>query len=400
VESATSVSRAPLENPEMMVFDVDSLGERFRTLTDTRHRRGIRYRLDVLLVLLVVAKLGGADHPSAMGDWLHSRSTELRAMLHLPLPRLPHANTLRRIMEKVVSPEELETTLSAFIRTLPRVGRSVLIAIDGKTVRGTIGENHPHGEHLLCAYLPGEGVVLLQVAAGVKDNEISVAPTLLRALDLRGKIVMGDAIHTQRAASVQIRDAGGDYIWLAKDNQPTLHADIATLFAPPEPTVLGGTIPTDFQTARTVDKGHGRLNRRHITVSSELTGYSDWPGLAQVFQIARERVETKTGQSTHEIVYGLTSLTRAQASPARLLDLIRSYWGIENGLHYRRDVTFHEDRTRMTVGNTGRIMATVNNLVVSLLRLSGATNLAHARRLNATDVPTIVRFVTTSPRRL
>jgi len=400
VESATAVLSSPVANSEMLVFDVDSLGERFRTLTDKRHRRGIRYRLDLLLVLLVLAKLGGADHPSAIGDWVSSRSKALRAALHLPLPRLPHANTFRRIMEEVVSAQELETTLSAFVRTLPGVGRSVLIAIDGKTVRGTIGEEHPHGEHLLCAYLPQEGVVLVQVAAGVKDNEISVAPTLLHALDLRGKVVMGDAMHTQRAASIQIRDAGGDYIWLAKDNQPTLHADIATFFAPTPPTVLGGKVPTDFQTARTVDKGHGRLNRRHITVSSELVGYTDWPGLAQVFQIERERVETKTGRITHETVCGLTSLTRAQASPERLLDLIRSYWGIENGLHYRRDVTFHEDRTRMTVGNTGRIMAIVNNLVITLLRLTGATNLAHARRLHATDLSTIVRFVTTSPRRL
>ncbi len=400
MESATCAVRSPIENSGMMAFDVDSLGECLRTLTDKRHRRGIRYRLDVLLVLLVLAKLGGADHPSAIGDWLLSRSKALRTALHLPWPRLPHTNTFRRIMEEVVSPEELETALRAFVRTLPGVGRSVLIAIDGKTVRGTIGAEHPQGEHLLCAYLPREGVVLVQVPAGVKDNEISVAPTLLQALDLRGKVVMGDAMHTQRAVSVQIRSAGGDYIWLAKDNQPTLHADIATLFAPLEPTVLGGHIPTDFQTARTVDKGHGRLNRRHITVSSDLNGYTDWPGLAQVFQIERERVETKTGKITHETVCGLTSLTRAQASPERLLDLIRSYWGIENGLHYRRDVTFQEDRTRMTVGNTGRIMAIVNNLVISLLRFTGATNLAHSRRMNATDLPTIVRLVTTSPLRL
>jgi predicted transposase YbfD/YdcC len=400
VESATSMRTRPIEDSEIIVFDVDSLGERLRTLTDKRHPRGIRYRLDLLLVLLVLAKLGGADHPSAIGDWLHGRAEALRSALHLPWPRLPHANTFRRIMGEVVSPEEFEATLSAFLRTLPRVGRSALIAIDGKTVRGTIGAEHPQGEHLLCAYLPDEGIVLAQVPAGVKDNEISVAPTLLQALDLRGKIVMGDAMHTQRAASVQIQEAGGDFIWLAKDNQPTLHQDIATLFAPAEPTVLGGHIPTDFETAQTVDKGHGRLNRRHLTVSSELSGYTDWPGLAQVFQIERERVVTTSGKITHEIVCGLTSLTRAQASPQRLLDLIRTYWGIENGLHYRRDVTFHEDRTRMTVGNTGRIIAIVNNLALSLLRFTGATNLAHTRRVYATDLCSIVRLVTTSPQRL
>jgi predicted transposase YbfD/YdcC len=245
--------------------------------------------------LLVLAKLGGADHPSAIADWLHGRQEVLRAVLHLPRPRLPHANTFRRIMEMVVSPTELETTISAFVRALPGVGRSVLIAIDGKTVRGTLGPEHLRAEHLLCAYLPAEGVVLLQVAAGEKENEISVAPTLLQALDLRGKVVMGDALHTQRALSVQIRAAGGDYLWLAKDNQPTLHADIATLFAPAEPTVLGGQVSTDFQTARTVNKGHGRLETRQITVSSELNDYVDWPDLGQVFQIHRERVALKTG---------------------------------------------------------------------------------------------------------
>lgn len=389
-----------IENPEMTIFDVDSLGERFRALTDKRHRRGIRYRLDALLVLLVLAKLGGADYASAIGDWLSCRSEALRTALHLTWRRVPHANTLRRIMEEVVSPEEVDATVSAFLRTLPQVGRSALIAFDGKTVRGTIGDAHPHGEHLLCAYLPQEGIVLFQVPAGVKDNEISVAPRLLQGIDLRGKILMGDAMHTQRAATLQILEAGGDYIWLAKDNQPTLHADIATLFAPSEPTVLGGQVPTDFQTVRTVEKSHGRLNTRQITVSGELIGYTDWPGLKQVFQIERERVESKTGKITHEVVCGLTSLTPDQASPKRLLDLVRSYWGIENGLHYRRDVTFQEDRTRMTKGNTGRIMASINNLVISLLRLTGATNLAQARRLIAMDLPSIVRFVITPPLRL
>lgn len=400
MESATSGVGSPIENPEVVVFDVDSLGERFRALTDKRHRRGIRYRLDFLLVLVVLAKLGGADHPSAIGDWVQGRSKVLRTALRLPWPRFPHANTFRRILEKVVSPEELEETFSVFIRTLPRVGRSALIAFDGKTVRGTIGTEHPRGEHLLCAYLPTEGIVLAQVPAGIKENEISVAPLLLQALDLRGKIVMADAMHTQRAASIQIQEAGGDFIWLAKDNQPTLHQDIATLFAPPEPTVLGGLIPTDFETAETFDKDHGRDTRRRITVSSDLNDYTDWPGLAQVFQIQRERVDTGTGKVTHEVVCGLTSLTRAQASPKRLLDLVRSYWGIENGLHYRRDVTFHEDHTRMTLGNTGRVMAIVNNLAVSLLRYTGATNLAHIRRMYATDLRSVVRLVTSSPRRL
>ena len=106
----------------------------------------------------------------------------------------------------------------------------MLISIDGKRVKGTVDAEDPHGTHLLAAYLPQEGLVLLQVAAGHKRNEIGVAPTLVQALDLRGKIVTADALHTQRALSVQILAAGGEYVWQVKENQPTLRADIAELF--------------------------------------------------------------------------------------------------------------------------------------------------------------------------
>ena len=85
-----------------------------------------------------------------------------------------------------------------------------------KTLRGTLCPTNPTGVHLLVAYLPAEGLVLMQVQVDAKTNEISAAPKLLKQLDLRGKVVMGDALHTQRAVSLQIVAAGGDYIWLAK----------------------------------------------------------------------------------------------------------------------------------------------------------------------------------------
>ena len=386
--------------PQALVFDVGSLAACLATLTDPRHRRGIRYALGEILVLIVLAKLAGEDHPSAIADWLAVRATALREALPLRRPRLPHLNTYRRILAEVVSPDELERTVSAFLRDLPQTGRGVLIAMDGKTVRGTIGAEHPRGEHVLAAYLPGEGIVLMEVATGTKENEITVAPTLLKCLDLRGKIVMGDAMHTQRALSVQIREADGDYIWMAKDNQPTLHQDIVEVFAPPTPTVLGGQVPNDFATARTLDKGHGRREVRQITVSGVLKEYSDWPGLEQVFQIERERVELTTGKVTHETVYGLTSLSPTQASPRRLLALVRSYWGIENGLHHRRDVTFREDATRLTCGHAGRVMAILNNLLIGLLRWRGYTNLAQARRSYDGNVPAALALITAPQSRL
>jgi predicted transposase YbfD/YdcC len=369
-------------------------------LTDARHPRGKRYSLAVILLLTILAKLGGEDRPSGIGDWVQGRRTPLAAALRLARPTMPHPNTFRRILSTVVSPTELDTLVHEFFQSLPGAGQSILVAIDGKTVRGTITAAQPRGEHLLCAYLPAEGLVLFQVAAGAKENEISVAPTLLASLDLRHKVVMGDALHTQRALSVQILTAGGDYIWLAKDNQPTLRQDIADLFTLSPATVLGGQIPTDFRTARTVDKGHGRQETRQITVSSALTGYSDWPGIAQVFQLERERVDCQTGQLSREVVHGLTSLSADTAGPQHLLAFVRSYWGIENGLHQRRDVTFREDAMRLTVGQAGRVIAILNNLVIGLLRRAGYTNLARARRILASNVRTALKLLTTNPRRL
>lgn len=136
----------------------------------------------------------------------------------------------------------------------------------------------------------------------------------------------------------------------------------------------------DFQQAKTVNKAHGRLEERTLTVSSLLNDYLDWPEVAQVFQLERRFTDLATGKVDQEVRYGLTSLTRTEASPKRLLEIVRSEWGIENGLHYRRDVTFHEDRTRMSCKPMARAMATINNAVSNLLAIQGYRNFAQARR--------------------
>jgi len=371
---------AAREGLEASVFDIGSLLSRLATLTDSRGAKGLRYALGHVLLLIVLAKLSGEDQPNGIADWIQTRGRLLREALHLSWTRMPHHNTCRRILEGVVPPEELDRMVGEHLQSLPGVGHSVLLTIDGKTVRGTIDAASPRGDHLLAAYLPEEGIVLMQLATGDKENEISVAPELLKCLDLRGKVVAGDAMHTQRPLSIQILKAGGDYLWFVKDNQPTVRDDIEQLFTADDRTVLGGRVPNDFRTCRTVDKGHGRRESREITVSSELKGYSDWPGLEQVFKLDRRRTDIKSGKEQQEIAYGLTSLSAAEASPQRLLYLSRTYWGIENGLHHRRDVTFNEDRTRLTRGHAGRVMATLNNLVIGLLRQAGATNIAAARR--------------------
>jgi predicted transposase YbfD/YdcC len=394
MEDSTAPVGDDAAGPAPVVFALGDLWRRLAALPDRRGRRGRRYALPVLLLLIVLAKLSGEDRPSGIADWVAHRRALLAQALGLRLPRAPHHNTYRRVLAQAVVPGALDAAVGAFFRELPQVGRSVLVSIDGKRIRGTVDAEDPHGEHLLVAYLPQEGIVLLQLPAGQRDNEIRVAPALVEALDLRGKIVAADALHTQRALSAQIVAAGGAYLWRVKANQPTLRADIEELFTADPRTVEGGQVPREFRTARQVAKGHGRREVRRIAVSTELKGYSDWPGLEQVFRLERERIVSKSGKHQQEIVYGLTSLTPARASPARLLALTRAYWGIENGLHYRRDVTFHEDATRLTQGHAGRVMATLNNLVLGLLRLAGFTNLAAARRYCDADLAHALALLT------
>jgi predicted transposase YbfD/YdcC len=362
------------------VFDVGSLYAHLEQLTDRRDPRGVRYSLVDALTLIILAKLGGEDSVLGIAEWLKHHAEELVQALKLPRASMPHAVTISRILGQGVAAEELEKTLHHLSARHSRASRTVLVAIDGKTLRGTIEVGQSRGVHLLAAYLPEEGLVLMQVEVGHQENEIVAAPRLLRVLDLRGKVVIGDAIHTQRGLSIDIVRAGGAYVWTAKGNQTELQATIARLFEPE--VVRPGFAPTrtDFETATRVNKGHGRIERRALTSSSMLKDYLDWPYAEQVFKLERRFVHVKTRQVTTQVTYGLTSLSRAEASPERLLHLTRSYWGIENGLHYRRDVTLREDRCRLRIDTAARAMATLNNLVLTLLAHIGVSNLPAARR--------------------
>jgi predicted transposase YbfD/YdcC len=203
------------------------------------------------------------------------------------------------------------------------------------------------------------------------ENEILAAPKVLACLDLCGQIVIGDALQTPRELSAQIKAAQGDYIWFVKDNQPQLHADTAEWFAAETHTKGFRSVPKDFQIARSITKGHGRREERTLTTSSLLTAYIAWPGVAQVFQLQRRTVNTHTGAERQQVIYGLTSLSAQAASAERLNGLVRQYWGIENGLHYRRDKSLHEDAIRMSDPNSAQNMATHNNLIVALVLQHG-----------------------------
>ena len=277
--------------------------------------------------------------------------------------------------------EEFAQVTRDFFARQPKAGTSVVISLDGKTMRGTIPAGQTRGIHLLAAFLPDEGWVLIQVEVGSKENEIPAAARVLKCLDLRGKIITGDALLAQRELSLQIVQADGEYIWIIKDNQPETRQDIERLFAPESCTP--GFSPAshgDFRTAETLEKGHWRIEQRTITVSSALKGYLNWPAVEQVFQLERTFTRVKDGKVMHEVAYGVTSLTVQEASPQRLLELVRKHWEIENQLHYRRDDTLREERCTLRTGHAAPMMAAINNLVLGILRRQGVTNVPDARR--------------------
>ena len=295
--------------------------------------------------------------------------------------KAPCHMTYRRVLQEVIDAQEFDQLMQQYHQKRMKEEPELLLTMDGKTLRGTIPFGELRGTHLLTVYVPSQGLVLVQAQVDRKENEIVVAPQVLRQVNLSGVIVIGDAMHTQRGVSRQIVEAGGDYIWFAKDNQSRTRWAIEKLFVHEVCNLRqGAALSKEVQRFSKVSKGHGRIETRTIFVSCLLNDYLDWPYVGQVFRLERTRWHNQYKGKTREIIYGLTSLTPHRASPARLQKAIREFWGIENGLHYRRDVTLHEDATRLTLGHAGRTMAILNNVVLGVCLRLGMPNVAQARR--------------------
>lgn len=362
------------------VFEIGKLYRRLGELTDRRDRRGRIYPLAYLLTAIFLAKVSGQHTPTGIAEWIRLRGMQLWRAFGAQGRPTPSLNTIRRTLASSVLAAELHHACRRFLHEVYGGQESVLIVIDGKSLRGTIPTGETQGVHLLAAYLPEEGVVLAQEPVSCKENELSAAPRMLAQLNLRQKVVCGDAMFTQRHLSVQICAAGGDYTWFVKENQPRLRADVQRFFETLPSRPGWHRPPLSERQAQQDNKGHGRLEQRTLTAISDETGYLDWPGAAQVFRIERRRSCLRTGERTQETAYGITSLTPERASAEQLLQFTRNHWGIENGLHYRRDTTLREDQTRMSLPAQAETVAVLNNFIIGVARKLGFTNLASAQR--------------------
>jgi predicted transposase YbfD/YdcC len=365
-----------------VIYDLGSLYGRIEKILDPRKAHGKRYRLTTLIMIILLAKMCGKDNPLEIADWAKNHGEELVKLLKLSRSWMPHHNTIRRVFQNILDEKEFDRLAQSYSQQ-EQSGEGEVLAIDGKALRGTQIAGEKSSDYVLSVYDVNNQLVVAQAAVDIKENEIVAAPRALEGVSVTGKVVTGDALHTQRAISEQIVARGGHYLWPVKENQPQLYQDIEHLFAPDQPKPGFGKITTDFVSATKVNYGHGRLEKRTIQTSAMLNEYSDWPSLGQVYRLERKFEWIRRGKvykTSSEIEYGISSLSTAQAAPAKILRLRRQHWLIETGLHYRRDVTFHEDHTRMTIGAAGRILATVHNLVLGLFKRAGYSNAAQARR--------------------
>ena len=372
----------------------------FASIPDPRRRQGTRFTLAAILALAVAAILSNHLSVLAIAEWGASQRHDLLRQLGFPDANTPHQSTLQRLFRKL-DPAPLSAALSRHFaasqppRWRPRGSQGV--AIDGKAQRGRLACDPQAGTiHALSAFCHEHGIVLAQApitATGEKaEAELSVAPALIRGIDWQGRVFTGDALFCQRHLCRQVVAAGGDYLLLVKENQPTLWEDIRLLFDPPLPT-----LPlTDRRESRTVDHGHGRHDDvRHLVASTDLVGYSDWPALAQVFRL--ERTWRQDGQNHRVVQYGITSLPPEIADAARLLALKRGHWQVENGLHYVKDVTLGEDRSLIHKGMGPAVLATLRDLTVSLLRRDGIRQIAKQLRHHSRHPEAAVAFITDHP---
>jgi predicted transposase YbfD/YdcC len=343
-----------------------ALLDHFSVIEDPREPWRVAHPLPEVLLLVVCGTIADCDDYEGIAEWGEAHLAFLRRFL--PYHHgVPGARWLTILMNRI-DPKLFSAAFTAWVReTWP--DRPDLVAIDGKTSRRSHDRSADRAPlHLVSAFATTSRLVLGQEAVADKTNETTAIPVLLERLamkdGLKGALVSIDAIATNPAIAAAIRDAQADYLLAVKANQPTLRCEIETFFAEAPPASL--------ESATDVDKGHGRIEQRTVTVAREvdwLNGDRRFPGefrLPEVATIVRvaSRAELED-RSRFETRYYVSS---AVLSAARAAEAVRGHWAIENGLHWVLDVTFADDQSRLRTGHGAKNMAIVRHFAINLVR--------------------------------
>lgn len=339
----------------------------FSAIPDPRGDRGRRHKLIDVLTIAVLAVLCGAEHWSEMEDFGKAKHDWLKTFLDLP-HGIPSEDTFGEVFA-ALSPDAFEAAFRAW--TLSVAGEcSGVLAIDGKTIRRSFdAATGKSAVHMVTAWAADNGVVFGQLAVESKSNEITAIPALLKMLNIKGLIVTIDAIGCQKQIARQIIDQHGDYLLAVKANQPTLHADIKAMFEWAEKRGYSGLKHAESTQA---DKGHGRIEIRRADALwdlGQITRADEWAGLACIVRVRATR--TVQGKESSESRYFISSVQ--QQREVEIAKAARAHWGVENALHWKLDVVFGEDASRVRERHAAENLSRLRRLTINILKLAPAT---------------------------
>lgn len=347
--------------------------DHMRIVPDHRIPGMVTYPLDEILLTTLVGVVCGADDWEGVEEAATGALDWLRAFL--PFENgIATAQTLRKVF-RLLDPDALERGFAAWASSMRPLAREV-VAVDGKTLRGSRQPDGTGALHLVSAYATAAGLVLAQRAVAGKSNEITAIPELLDMLNVKGAIVSIDAMGTQKAIAARIVDKGGDYVLALKGNQTSLHDDAKLFFADP---VCAATCASKTE----IDADHGRIEERLCRAADAgwlAERHPEWKGLHSLAAITARRIDKKSQAESLETRFYVTSL---KPDPKAVLAAVRAHWGIENNLHWTMDVIFDEDRCRTRKDNSPLNLAIIRHAAFNILKADKTNGSLRRKRLRA-----------------
>jgi predicted transposase YbfD/YdcC len=341
----------------------------FEELEDPRGRQGREHAFLSIVLIAILATIGGATGWEDIELYAESHQTWLSTFLDLK-HGIPHADTYRRLFERI-TPEALQRCFLKWVSQVVEATGAQVIPIDGKSVRGSYERSQKQSAlHLVSAWASEHRLMLGQVKVDTKSNEISAIPALLKLLDIRGCIITIDAMGTQTEIAKAIVDQGGDYVLSLKANHPTLYGQVKGWF---ETAQLNDFAAIEYSYDQRIEAGHHRQENRQVwaipvTSIPDLYQPSAWAGLQSVVMVVR--VRHLWNKTTREVQFYLSSLS---CDAVRIGRAIRAHWGIENQLHWVLDVTFGEDASRIRTGHSPENFALMRRMAISWLNQETST---------------------------
>lgn len=340
---------------------VDFFATHFGELQDPRLVARSKHKLLDLIVIAVLAMICGAEGWTDMEEFGRAREAWLRTFLELP-SGIPTDDTFRRFFGKL-SPSAFERAFSRWTQALAGALAGKLVAIDGKSLRGSADPaTGTPMLHLVHAWVAENQLLLGQVATSAKSNEITAIPELLQLFDLRGAVVTIDAAGCQKEIAAQIVKQKADYVLSLRDNHPTFHREVLEYFASEKQG------PDVFR-HQTTDGEHGRIEVRSVFTTSDVAWFAEkhlWAGLKSFVLVHSERQDKKTGELKTEDRTYISTLDAT--NPARLGTTVRDHWGVENRLHWMLDVAFREDLSLVHKDHAPRNLSLLRKLALMLVR--------------------------------